>query len=508
MSRWTSAPPWRQKDPPPNPDGQVSLDEVRGRWVLFASVLGSGLAMLDATVVNIALPRIGADLDAEFSGLQWTVNGYTLSLAALILLGGSLGDRFGRRRVFVIGTVWFALASLLCGLAPNVEALVAGRMLQGVGGALLTPGSLALIQASFRPDDRARAIGAWSGLGGVAGALGPLLGGTLVEISWRLVFLVNLPFAALVVVVALRHVPESHDPDLDSRLDLAGAVLGALGLAGTTYALVRIGDSGLGPTLAPAILVSGALGLACLGAFVLVERRSTHPMLPVDIFASRQFTAANLVTFTVYAALGGVFFLLVLHLQIVAGFAPLTAGLALLPVTAAMLLLSARAGALAQRIGPRLPITVGPLVCAVALLLLLRIGPGSSYLSDVLPAVVVYGLGLSLTVAPLTAAVLAAASTRHAGVASGVNNAVARAAGLLAVAALPVLGGISGGDYRDPVAFAAGFQTAMLVCAGLLALGGVLSALTISDAAVKAASRPDRGSHCAVDGPPLHLDRT
>lgn len=486
------------------PDANLSLDEARGRWVLLAAVLGSGLAMLDATVVNIALPQIGLDLGAEFSGLQWTVNGYTLTLASLILLGGSLGDRFGRRRVFVIGTVWFTVASLLCGLAPNVEALVAARLLQGVGGALLTPGSLALMQASFRQEDRARAIGAWSGLGGVAAALGPFVGGTLVELSWRWVFLINLPFGALVVFVALRHVPESRDRAMDPRLDMAGAVLGALGLAGTTYALVEVGEGGLsGAALAAAIV-----GIAGLVLFVVVERRSSHPMLPVDVFASRQFTSANLVTFAVYAALGGVFFLLVLHLQIVAGFEPLPAGLALLPTTAAMLLLSPHAGALAQRIGPRLPMTVGPIICAVGVVLMLRIGTGASYLSDVLPAVGVFGLGLSLTVAPLTSAVLAATSLRHAGVASGVNNAVARAAGLLAVAALPVIGGISGADYRDPAAFGDGFHVAMLVCAGLLVAGGVLAALTISNAGVKSAPRPPRESHCAVDGPPLHAART
>lgn len=492
------------RDETRGPDTALTLDEGRGRWVLFATVLGSGLAMLDATVVNIALPQIGADLGADFSGLQWTVNGYTLTLASLILLGGSLGDRFGRRRVFVLGTIWFTLASLLCGIAPNIETLVAARLLQGVGGALLTPGSLALIQASFRPEERARAIGAWSGLGGVAAALGPFVGGTLVELSWRWVFLINLPFGALVVFVAIRHVPESRDPGMDPRLDVAGAVLGAAGLAGTTYALVQLGEGGA----TSAALTAGLVGVAGLIAFVMVERRSTHPMLPVDVFASRQFTAANVVTFAVYGALGGVFFLLVLHLQIVAGFEPLLAGLALLPATAAMLLLSARAGALAQRIGPRLPMTAGPLTCAGGVLLMLRIGPGASYLGDVLPAAVVFGLGLSLTVAPLTAAVLAAASVRHAGVASGVNNAVARAAGLLAVAALPVIGGISGGDYRDPAAFGDGFRMAMLVCAGLLILGGVVAALTISNAGVKAAPRPDRASHCAVDGPPLHAAKT
>ncbi len=478
-------------------EAAVSLDSTRGRWVLLAAILGSAVAMLDATVVNIALPQIGADLDAGFAGLQWTVNGYTLTLASLILLGGSLGDRFGRRRIFVIGTIWFAAASLLCGLAPNIESLIAARMLQGIGGALLTPGSLALIQASFRQGDRARAIGAWSGLGGIASAAGPFVGGALVELSWRLVFLINLPVAAVVVFVALRHVPESFDQEMDPRLDLTGAALGVAGLSLTTYALVRAGEQG--PAALP--LALGAVGLALLAGFVLVERRSDHPMLPVSIFASRQFTAANLVTFAVYAALAGVFFLLVLHLQVVGGFSPLVAGLALLPITVVMLLLSARAGAMAQRHGPRWLMTVGPLLAAVGILLLLRIGPAASYAVDVLPAVTVLGLGLAATVAPLTTTVLSAASTRHAGVASGVNNAVARTAGLLAVAALPVLAGLSGQDYRDPVAFADGFRIAMLICAGLLLLGATLSALTISNAEVIGPSR-DHRRFCGVEGTP------
>ena len=472
---------------------ELRLDEARGRWVLLAAVLGSGMAMLDATVVTIALPVLGEDLGAGFAGLQWTVNGYTLSLASLILLGGSLGDRFGRRRVFVIGTVWFALASLLCAAAPTIELLVLARMLQGVGGALLTPGSLALLAASFRQQDRARAIGAWSGLGGVAGALGPFVGGTLVEVSWRLVFLINLPLAAVVVAVAVRHVPESSDELSDPHLDLAGAALGAVGLAGTTYALVAYGDQGG----SVAVLGAGLAGLVGLVAFVVVEARSAHPMLPVAVFANRQFTAANLVTFAVYAALSGVFFLLVVHLQVVGGFSPLAAGAALLPVTVCMLLLSARSGALATRIGPRWPMTLGPLVCAVAVLMLRGVGPGASYATAVLPGAVVFGLGLSLTVAPLTATALSAAASRYAGVASGVNNAVARAAGLLAVAVLPVVAGISGDDYRDPVAFRQGFSTAMAVSAGLLVIGGLVALVTISDAGVRV--RPQ----LEADAPPV-----
>ncbi len=474
----------------------VRLDQAPGRWVLLAAVLGSGMALLDATVVNMALPALGMDLGAGFAGLQWTANGYTLTLASLILLGGSLGDRFGRRRVFVIGTVWFAVASLLCGVAPDIELLVAARMLQGVGGALLTPGSLALIAASFRSEDRGRAIGAWSGLGGVAGALGPFVGGTLIGISWRLVFLVNLPLAAVVVVVALRHVPESRDELSDPRLDVSGAALGAVGLAGTTYALVAYGDRGLSAAVGLTAL-AGAVGLV---TFVLVERRSSHPMLPMTVFASRQFTAANLVTFAVYGALGGVFFLLVVHLQVVGGFSPLAAGAALLPVTLCMLVLSGRAGALAARIGPRWPMTLGPLVCAAGVLLLRSVGPRASYITEVLPGATAFGLGLALTVAPLTATALAAAPVRYAGVASSVNNAVARAAGLLAVAILPVLAGLGGDDYRDPDAFRAGFRIAMAVSAGLLVIGSALAFATISDAGRQV--RPERRQHCAVDGPP------
>ena len=487
---------------------QVRLSEPAGRWVLLATVLGSGLAMLDATVVNVALRKIGTDLNADLAGLQWTLTGYTLTLAAFILLGGSLGDRLGRRRIFVIGTAWFALASALCGLAPNIEFLVVGRALQGIGGALLTPGSLAIISASFVPADRSRAIGAWSGLGGIAGAIGPFVGGWLIAVgSWRLVFLVNLPLAALVVVVALRHVPESYDPTATHRLDLSGAVLAALGLAGLTYASIDAGERGA----SAATLLPGALGLLALGAFVVVERRSTHPLIPPGLFAARQFTAANVVTFALYAALGAVFFLLVLDLQVVGGFSPLVAGSSLLPVTAVMLLLSARSGALAQRIGPRLQMTVGPLVAAAGLLLTLRVRPGASYLTDVLPGVLLFGLGLAILVAPLTAAVLAAAPAEHAGVASGVNNAVARAGGLLAVALLPPLAGLSGEDYQSPTAFASGYHTATLISAGLLVAGGLISAVTISNDQ-RVPGRPGRAAEqpelehcfsCPVDGPRL-----
>jgi EmrB/QacA subfamily drug resistance transporter len=503
------------------PAGGLAMGTPQGRWVLFTTVLGSGLAMLDATVVNVALERIGADLDAGFAGLQWTVNAYTLTLASLILLGGSLSDRFGRRRVFVVGVVWFAAASLLCGLAPDVGTLIAARALQGVGGALLTPGSLAIISASFRGADRAAAVGAWSGLGGVAGAAGPFLGGWLVEWSWRAVFLVNLPVAALVVVVAARHVPESRDPDAVPHLDLAGTVLVVVGLGSLTYALTAAG----GPDAGAAVWAWAGAGVLALLAFAVVQRRSRHPLVPPALFREAQFTAANAVTFLVYAALGVLFVLLVLQLQVVSGFSPLLAGTALLPVTGLMLLFSARVGAAAQRLGPRPFLVGGPLLAATGVLLMTRIGPGASYAADVLPAALLFGAGLTLLVAPLTATVLDAAPDGSAGVASGVNNAVARAAGLLALAVVPVAAGIGGDDYTDPPAFAAGFRTAMVICVGLLLTGALLAAVLVRrplrDTPAPApapaiGTDADRTTHpeprirveecwqCGVAGPPVH----
>src|SRR3984957_5309333 len=382
----------------------MRLDSAPGRWVLAVAVLGSGIAFLDATVVNVALPDIGRDLHASTSTLQWILNGYVLTLASLILLGGSLGDRYGRRRIFVYGTGLFTVASLLCALAPNAELLVVARLVQGVGGALLTPGSLAMIESAFRPTDRARAIGAWSGLGGVAGALGPLVGGLLVgAVSWRAGFVINLPLGIFIVMMAGRHVPETRDPASSGPLDFRGVILAAVGLAGTTYALIEAPGRGASPLLL-VITVGGGLALI---AFLVAERRSPNPMMPLSMFSSRQFSAANAVTFVVFGALSGVFFLLVAFLQISLGYSPLAAGAASLPITALMLLLSSSAGALAQRIGPRIPLTAGPLVTALGLLLMSQIDPGDSYVSCVLPAVIVFGLGLSLVVAPVTATVMA-----------------------------------------------------------------------------------------------------
>jgi EmrB/QacA subfamily drug resistance transporter len=487
---------------------EVAFDSPSGRWVLTVAVLGSGLAFLDGTVVNVALPDIGRDLNASTSDLQWILNGYLLTLASLILLGGSLGDRLGRRRIFVFGVGLFTVASLLCAIAPTVEMLILARLLQGIGGALLTPGSLAMIEASFRPGDRSRAIGAWSGLGGVAAALGPLLGGYLVDaVSWRAIFLINLPIGIFVMAMAPRHVPETRDPTATGRLDVVGATLVGLGLAGTTYALIEAPGNGGDPL----VLVAGIGGLAALVAFLLVERRGANPMMPLDIFASRQFSAANLVTFVVYAALGGVFFLLVAFLQISLGYSPIAAGAASLPITVLMLLFSARSGALAQRIGARIPLTIGPLVIAVGLLLMTQIDPGDSYVSSVLPALIVFGVGLTLVVSPVTATVLAAADMRHSGIASGINNAVARVAGLLAVAVLPLIAGLTGDKFYDPAAMTDGFRVAMVACAGLAALGGVLAWLTISSDVLEAEPEAPPGVltdfSCAVAGTQLRPGR-
>lgn len=470
--------------------GTVPLKSPRGRWIVAATVLGSSLAMLDGTIVNIALPAISRDLGSGVAGLQWTVSGYTLTLASLILLGGALGDRLGRRKIFVFGTVWFAIASILCGLAPNIEVLVVARSVQGVGAALLTPGSLALISASIHPDDRGAAIGLWSGLGGVASAAGPLLGGWLVEAAgWRSVFLLNIPLAVAVVLVAAKHVPESRDPHATGKLDLPGVAVVALALALLTFGFINSSWLAVG------------FGVVAALAFVVVEVRSPNPLVPPSLFASRIFLAANLVTFAVYAALGGVFFLLILQLQLALNYSPIAAGIATLPITALMLLLSARMGRLAQRIGPRLPMTVGPAIGAIGLLLMLRIHPGSTYLFHVLPAVLVFGIGLTVLVAPLTGAVLGAVSTDRAGIASGVNNAVARTSQLLAVAALPGLAGISGVDYDSPVVFSSGFHTAMVICAALLAAGSLISAVMIRGERRVDPESIDCKPHCDMSSP-------
>jgi len=462
------------------------MGTATGRAVIAAAVLGSGIAFLDGTVVNVALRTIGTDLDASFAELQWVTNGYLLSLASLILLGGSLGDRFGRRNVFVVGVVWFAVASALCGLAQTPEMLIAARILQGVGGALLTPGSLAMIQGAFAAEDRAPAIGAWSGLGGIAAAIGPFVGGGLIDhASWRWIFLINLPLAAVTVLIALRFVPETRDPHASSHFDWWGAILASLTLGATTYALIEWGST-------PSAVAAGVAVLGAIG-FVLVEQREREPMLRLELFGDRTFSASNLMTFVVYGALGAMSFFVTLQLQTVLGYGALAAGAAFLPMTACMLFLASAGGRLAMRIGPRLPMTVGPLMMGGATLLLALVGADSSYWLGVLPGVVVFGLGLSVMVAPLTATVLAAAPDEHAGIASGVNNAVARSGTLIAVAALPVAVGLSGDEYDDALAFDSAYGVAMVACAVLLVVGGLISWLLIPRRVLEEASTLDPG---------------
>lgn len=470
-----------------------------GRWVLFATVLGSAMASIDATVVGIALPTIGRDFHANLAALQWVVTAYTLTLAGLLLFAGALGDRYGRKRVFVIGVIWFALASLLCGLALNSAMLIAARALQGIGAALLTPGSLAIIEASFVPGDRGKAIGAWSGFAGVGSAVGPFIGGWLIQaVSWRLIFAINVPIAALVVAVSLRHVPESRATGATGRVDITGSALVTIGLIGLTYGLIEGPIEGWTRPLPLTALIAG---VAVLAAFIWWEHRARQPVMPLRLFGSAQFSAANVATFVVYAALGGALFLLPIQLQQVSGYTALEAGISLLPVTAIMLALSARSGELAGRIGPRLQMTAGPLVIAAGLALFARIGHSGNYLTEVLPAVVVFGLGLAINVAPLTSTVLGAVSADHAGAASAINNDVARAAGLIAVAVLPAAAGLSGTSYLHPAAFSAGFRAASFISAGLCVFGALIAAAGIRNPVKPAVSAPSP-VHCGLDCPP------
>jgi EmrB/QacA subfamily drug resistance transporter len=443
---------------------EITLRSAAGRGLLFGTVLGSSLALLDGSVVNVALPHIGTDLHAPLWGLQWTVNAYLLPLAAFVLLGGALGDRFGRRRTFLIGVAWFTAASVLCAVSPNIWWLIGARALQGCGSALLTPGSLALIQASLAPDDRARAIGLWAGLGGVASAGGPLLGGYLIDVlNWRWIFFINVPIAVVTIGVTLRYVPESRGEDATGRFDSTGAALGAIGLGAVTFALVE-GD-----------VWAGLTGALVLAAFVAREIRTRAPMMPPKLFRSVEFSVINLVTLFIYGALGGLVFFLVLQLQEVSGFSAVQAGAAAIPMTLILLAGSSRAGALGKRIGARVPISLGAALAAAGFALLIPVGADASYWRDVFGPIVLAGIGITLLVAPLTATVLAAAPTALSGVASGINNAVARTGSLLAVAALPLVAGLSGQEYGQPGAFTHAYRIAIGICAGLLALSSVLA---------------------------------
>jgi EmrB/QacA subfamily drug resistance transporter len=458
---------------------QLALSSRRGRWLIAVTSLGSGIVFLDGSVVNVALPSIAHDLGGGFATLQWVMDGYLLTLSALLLLGGALGDRRGRKRLFLVGLVIFTAASIACGLAPTPAVLVAARLAQGIGGALLVPSSLALIDSVIRAEDRGRAIGAWAGLSGVSSALGPLLGGWLVDtISWRAVFLINVPLAAIALAATVRHVPESRMV-APGKLDAAGAVAATLGLAGVTIALIEVPMNGWTSVTAAA----GITGAALLVAFVFIESRHPAPLLPLTMFRSRQFAGANLLTFMIYGALSAGLFLLTLFLQLPMEYSATQAGLATLPITLEILLLSTWIGAVTQRTGPRLPMVAGPLLAAAGFALLAGITPGSSYLSGVLPGIVVFGLGLAITIAPLTSAVLASVGDDRVGAASGANNAIARAAGLIAVAVLPGAAGIDVHGAAGAGSLATGFRTSMLIAAGMCTIGGLIALLTVRSAA-------------------------
>jgi EmrB/QacA subfamily drug resistance transporter len=446
----------------------------------------------------VALPAIGRDLDLEFGGLQWVMNAYLLTLSALMITGGSLGDLFGRRTVFNLGLLGFAASSLLCALAPSAAVLIGARVIQGACAAMLVPSSLAIVEASFAEEDRGAAIGAWSGWSGISSLIGPFLGGWLVDAgSWRWVFAIVVIAAIAAAWLGVRHLPESRAPQVAGRRpDWTGSVLLSLGLAAITYALVEAPGAGLADPVVAAGAVAGCLLLV---AFVIVERRVSDPMLPLAIFRSRQFSGANAATVANYLAIGAMFFFLSLQLQNVLGYSALAAGAASMPATVIMLAFSPQAGRLGQRIGARVPMTVGPIVLGVGMVMLAGIEQGDDYLPSILPGVIVFGIGMTIFVAPLTTAVLGALPDERAGIASAVNNAAARFAQLLSSAALPALAGLSASTAVGPGAFSEGFRTAMLIGAAIAVLGGLISWWTIRERDPRRAPRhPSPAQACTA----------
>jgi EmrB/QacA subfamily drug resistance transporter len=415
--------------------------------VLVAAILGTTVVTVDSTVVNVALPSISEDLGGGLAGQQWTSNAYLVTLGSLLLIGGSLGDIFGERRVFALGVVGFGATSLACALAPTIETLVLARALQGVAGAALTPAALAVIVANFAPDERGKAVGAWTAWGGIGTVLGPLIGGQLVDsASWRWIFAINIPIVIVTLILILRVVPEGRERDPDARVDVVGAALCAFGLAGMTFGLIEQPLHGWGDPMVALPIAAGALLFVL---FIVWEAKTPHAMLPLGLFKRHNFALGNVETFAMYGGLGLLFFFLVLFLQQVAGFSALEAGTASVPVTLVMFLLSTRFGAMADRYGPRLFMGAGPLIAAAGMAWLLRLNADVEYLVDLLPGLLLFALGLSMTVAPLTATVLADADDSNAGIASGVNNAIARVAGLVAIAAVGAVVAASFGSRLD-----------------------------------------------------------
>jgi EmrB/QacA subfamily drug resistance transporter len=407
------------------------------RLTLVACILGSGMVFLDGTVVNVALPALQRDLGASLAAQQWVVEAYLLTLSSLLLVGGSLDDLFDRRMVFAAGVVGFGVTSLVCAIAPTVEVLIAARALQGIAGALLVPSTLALIVATFPQNERGAAIGSWTAWTGIATVIGPLAGGGLIDnFSWRWIFAINVVPAVLTLWLIARAVPKPAEPPRGGHVDFLGGLLCALGLGGTIFALIEQPRLGWDD---PAIAITGVGGVVCLVLFVMHELRSPDPMLPLSLFRSRNFAVGNLTTLAMYAGLGGMLFLLGIFVQQVAGYSATEAGATFLPVTALMFFTSRRVGSLADRVGPRLFMGVGPIIAGLGILMLTRVGEDADYVTELLPALVVFGIGLTLTVAPLTAAVLAAVDESHSGIASGVNNAISRVAGLIAIAVLGTL---------------------------------------------------------------------